>query len=88
MKNNDLIEVFERQEIIDKLVENGYGDMIEALLSNESKVYTKKGRLNKSGACRVLEWKGKQLEDALAECREILKNDYPEFFTEEEDDED
>jgi hypothetical protein len=29
-------------------------------------------RLNKSGACRVLSWKAKKLEEALAECREIL----------------
>jgi nucleoside-diphosphate-sugar epimerase len=74
MKGN-LIEILERQELIQKLVDKGYGPLIEALLLNETKVYTKKGRLNKSGACRVLGWKPKELEDALNECREILKND-------------
>ncbi len=70
-----LIEVLERQELIQKLIDNGYGELIEALLDNESKVYTKKGRLNKCGACRVLGWKTKQLEDALNECKEILQFD-------------
>lgn len=70
-----LIEVLERQELIQKLIDNGYSELIEALLDNESKVYTKKGRLNKSGACRVLGWKTKQLEDALNECKEILQFD-------------
>jgi hypothetical protein len=32
-------------------------------------------RLNKSGACRVLNCKTKTLEDALAECRRILGED-------------
>ena len=73
-----LIEVLERQELIQKLIDNGYGELIEALLDNESKVYTKKGRLNKSGACRVLGWKTKQLEDALNECKEILQFDIGE----------
>ena len=74
MKGN-LIEILERQELIQKLVDKGHGLLIEALLLNENKVYTKKGRLNKSGACRVLGWKPKELEDALDECREILKDD-------------
>ncbi len=77
---NDLTEVLERQELIQKLIDKGYGELIEALLMNENKVYTKKGRLNKSGACRVLGWKTKQLEDALAECREILQVDLGEFY--------
>jgi nucleoside-diphosphate-sugar epimerase len=74
MKAN-LIEVLERQELIQKLIDKGYGPLIEALLMNEGKVYTKKGRLNKSGACRVLGWKPKELEDALNDCREILRAD-------------
>jgi hypothetical protein len=67
-----MIEVLEREEQLNKLAEAGYAEMIEKLLLNESKVYTKKGRLNKSGACRVLGCKAKQLEDALAHCRELL----------------
>ncbi len=67
-------EVLEQQEQIQKLIEAGYGELIDALLSNESKVYTKKGRLNKCGACRVLGWKTKQLEDALEACKDVLKD--------------
>jgi hypothetical protein len=70
----NLIELLERQELIQKLVDSGHKDLIETLLTN-NKVYTKKGRLNKSGACRALKWKAKQLEDALEQCREILKDE-------------
>jgi hypothetical protein len=73
MSNN--IEYLERQELIKKLIENGYGDIVSALLDDEKKVYTKKGRLNKSGACRRLKLKAKQLEDKLAEMRDLLKED-------------
>lgn len=69
------IENIEMQELIDKLVKNGYGDIVKALLEDEKKVYTKRGRLNKSGACRKLNLKSKQLEDKLAEMRELLKKD-------------
>lgn len=73
---NNLIQVLEQQELIQKLVDRGYGELVEVLLSHEGKVYTKKGRLNKCGACRVLSWKTKQLEDALEACREILSEDF------------
>jgi len=65
----------ERQELINKLVAAGYGDIVEALLDDDKKVYTKKGRLNKSGACRRLNLKSKQLEDKLAEMRALLSRD-------------
>lgn len=68
-------EHLERQELINKLIASGYGDIVEALLEDDKKVYTKKGRLNKSGACRRLNLKSKQLEDKLAEMRAILKKD-------------
>jgi len=74
--SKNLTEVLEQQEVIQKLIDKGYGELIDALLMNESKVYTKKGRLNKSGACRVLGWKTKQLEDAIEECRGI----FPDLF--------
>lgn len=74
--SKNLTEVLEQQEVIQKLIDRGYGELIDALLMNESKVYTKKGRLNKSGACRVLGWKTKQLEDAIEECRNI----FPDLF--------
>lgn len=58
--------------MLNKLRARGHGKLVDALLGNENDVYTKKGRLNKSGACRVLQWKTKALEDALAACKEIL----------------
>lgn len=73
MSNN--IDHLERQELINKLIGNGYGEIVKALLEDEKKVYTKKGRLNKSGACRKLKLKTKQLEDKLAEMRDLLKKD-------------
>jgi len=79
-KKQSSIDILERNELIQKLKDHGYDLLVEALLSNESKVYTKKGRLNKSGACRVMGIKGKQLEDALHACREILKREFPESF--------
>ena len=71
-----LTDLIERQELIQKLRANGYGEIVDALLENETKVYTKKGRLNKSGACRELGLKTKQLEDKLLEMRELLKDDF------------
>ncbi len=68
----NMIDLLERGELIQKLIDSGHSELVEALLYNENKVYTKKGRLNKSGACRVLGWKTKQLEESLAECRRIL----------------
>jgi len=69
------IDYFERQELIKKLIDNGYEEIVNALLEDEKKVYTKKGRLNKSGACRKLKLKTKELEDKLAEMRDLLKDD-------------
>lgn len=65
----------ETQELIQKLIANGYGDLIDCLLGEESIVYTKKGRLNKSSTCRKMGWKNKQLEDALREMKECLEKD-------------
>ena len=74
---NKQIEEFERQEIIQKLIKSGYGDFVKTFIENESTIYTKKGaRLNKSGACRALGCKVKQLEEKLKECRKILENDF------------
>lgn len=74
-KQKGFLFELEIQEMLQKLNDNGYGELVETLLSNESKVYTKKGRLNKSGACRILGCKGKDLDDALKACSEILKNE-------------
>lgn len=74
-KQKGFLFELEIQELINKLHEKGQGKFVETLLSNESKVYTKKGRLNKCGACRALGCKGKDLENILKICREILKSE-------------
>jgi nucleoside-diphosphate-sugar epimerase len=75
MTSKNPTELLEQQELIQKLVDKGYGDLVNMLLMNESKVYTKKGRINKSGACRMLGWKPKELEEAFIECKKILGDD-------------
>ncbi|MHA2046011.1 MAG: hypothetical protein ACW99G_14560 [Candidatus Thorarchaeota archaeon] len=75
--NSTLLEDLEIQELIQKLIDSheDVKKLVETLLGNEGKVYTKKGRLNKSGACRVLGWKTKRLEDTLQYCQEVLHLD-------------
>jgi hypothetical protein len=68
--------LIETQEVMQKLRENGYSDIIDCLIDNEKECYTKKGRLNKSSTCRKLSWKGKKLEDCLKEMRILLQNEY------------
>ena len=65
----------ENKELIQKLIDSGFSDLVDAFLLNDNKVYTRSNRLNKSGACRVLKWKPKQLEDAILACRDILHKD-------------
>jgi hypothetical protein len=71
----NVLEFLECQELLQKLTDRGYGKFVEVMLLNENRVYTKRGRPNKSGMCRVMSWKPKQLEDALQKCREILEED-------------
>ena len=71
----NFLDGIERSELIQKLIDAGYGDKIDALLSNENKWTTKKDRLNKSGACRVLDCKPKELEQMIEKWREILGTD-------------
>jgi len=66
----------EMQEIIQKIREAGYSELVDCLLDNEKDCYTKKGRLNKSSTCRKLNWKGKKLEDALDHMRTILQGEF------------
>lgn len=70
--SKSIFEHLENQELIQKLIDNGYGKLVDAFLSHDGKVYTKKGRLNKSGACRVMKCKAKELEDMLKSCQELL----------------
>jgi len=66
----------EMQEVIQKIRNAGYGDLIDCLLDYEKECYTKKGRLNKSSTCRKLGWKPKKLEDALLCMKELLKSEF------------
>jgi hypothetical protein len=66
----------EMQEVIQKLRDAGYGELVDCLLDNEKDCYTKKGRLNKSSTCRRLNWKSKKLEDALKCMKELLKTEF------------
>jgi hypothetical protein len=70
------INVVEMQEVIQKLRNAGYSDLVDCLLDNERECYTKRGRLNKSSTCRKLEWKSKKLEDALKTMKDILRTDF------------
>jgi hypothetical protein len=74
MKAN-FFAVIENQELIQKLIDAGHGEIVDCFLSNESKIYTKKGRLNKSAACRELNKKNKDLDDSFRKMRELLKED-------------
>ena len=71
----NFLDIIETQELIQKLIDKGYGDIVDMLLLNENKAYTKKGRFNKSGACRLLKCKPKELEEMMKKCKEILKDD-------------
>lgn len=71
----NFVDTLEKQELIQKLIDSGFGELVDMLLLNENKAYTKKGRINKSGVCRLLKCKPKEFEELLDKCREVLKND-------------
>lgn len=73
--SGNFVDGIERAELIQKLIDAGFADKVDALLSNECKWTTKKDRLNKSGACRVLDCKPKELEQMIDKWREILGPD-------------
>lgn len=75
---SSVLEDLETQEMIDKLRAKGLGELVDTLLNNEDKCYTKRGRMNKSGTCREGGWKTKELEDMLQNAREILKDEFEE----------
>jgi hypothetical protein len=83
MLRSNPIAMMETQELIEKLTAAGYGHIIECMLLNENKCYTKRDRLNKSATCRELGIKSKELEDALRKMRELL----PELNLNDPDDE-
>lgn len=74
--NANPVFALEMQEIVEKLKLNGYGELIECLMDNETECYTKKGRLNKSATCRKTGLKTKELEDKLRNMRELLSDDF------------
>lgn len=71
----NFVDTIEKQELIQKLIDRGFGNLVDMLLLNENKAYTKKGRINKSGVCRLLNCKPKEFEELLEKCKEILKDD-------------
>lgn len=75
-KSVDPVRGLEMSEIIEKLRQHGYDELVDVLLDQESDCYTKKGRLNKSATTRRMGWKNKQLEDALKAMRELLKEEF------------
>lgn len=82
------VHTLEMQEIIQKLKDNGFEDLVTCLLDNENDCYTKRGRLNKSSTSRKMGWKSKQLEDALQGMREILGDEFGDLIvTEDNEDE-
>lgn len=88
MNSNGPANAIEMQEVISKLRDAGYGELIDCLLDNEKDCYTKKGRLNKSSTCRKLNWKSKKLEDALRCMKDLLKDDFDIEIDEDFEDED
>lgn len=70
-----VLEQLEIQELIQKLRNAGYGELVDVLMTHEEFCYTKKGRLNKCGACRQGGWKTKELEDMLLSAREVLQDE-------------
>lgn len=76
MAKTNPLDMLEIQEVIDKLVAHGYGEIVDCLLTNENKVYTKKGRLNKSSTCRQLGFKSKELEDKIESMRSLLEKEF------------
>jgi hypothetical protein len=70
---NKFLDGVENSELIALLENSSVKEKINTILLNESVVYTKKGRLNKSGACRILNMKPKELDDFIVECRDIIR---------------
>ena len=73
---NSPLDAIETEELIQKLRDSGYDELIDTLIDHEDECYTKKARLNKSATTRKLGWKSKQLEESLEEMREILRSDF------------
>ena len=69
------IEEIETKELIQKLIDNGFEREVIAFTIYENKVFTKKGRPNKSGACRTLDYKPKELENRFKLMKELLRKD-------------
>lgn len=75
---SDFINDLATKELVEKLIANGHEEAVNAFLLNENRCYTKQGRLNKSGACRVLGVKPKQLDDQFIMMRKLLEGDIVE----------
>ena len=65
-------EEIETKEILDILVKAGYKKHLDKLLSHDRNWTTKKGRLNVSGASRLLKIKPKEWRDLLEKWKILL----------------
>jgi hypothetical protein len=66
----------EMQEVMQKIRDAGYAELLDCLLEHEKECFTKKGRINKSSTCRILGWKAKKLEDAFKFLKDLLKMEF------------
>ncbi len=67
----DLIEA----ETLHVLSQKGYAKLIDQMLVHHELCFTKNGRINKSGTCRVMNWQSIQLEEALKDMKNIISPD-------------
>lgn len=74
-KDNEYLEI---QELIEKLRQQGCSELVDGFLEHDEKLYTKAGRLNKSAACRSLNWRLIRLNEEFQKAKEILAEEFPE----------
>ncbi len=65
-------EIIAQQDQLNLLNGLGYKGIVDTILLNEDKCFTKGGRINKSAVCRILKCKTVQLEEWLNKCKEHL----------------
>ena len=71
----DFIKEIENKELIQKLIDHGFGKIVEAFIQSGNKMMTRNSRVNKSGCCRTLDLKVKQLDSCFELMRDLLRED-------------
>ena len=66
----------ERREVITKLLSKVSNPNVVTVMLENNKVWTKKGRINKSGLMRFTGLPVFEIEKIFEEMRNILKNEY------------